>query len=120
MLRIFGHPDRAKEAGLPSAKYTRFQSPDTLAGEDERLTRFDTVPPEAGNQPASIDRIVPKRPERTTVSELQNRESKPRAPKFNDAAHLHADDAIPVSVLKKALPLRFVQTREACEEFALS
>jgi hypothetical protein len=94
---------------LATKRFTRFEPKQNL----ERIARRPAETPEV-TRPAYPVRLVgqPPRPAERPTPRLQ--------PGLDDAAHLHADTGIPISILRKALPLRFARMNASADDFVFN
>lgn len=108
MFRMFNRTETGPQ--LPDEpRFTRFEDRSgkrNLEGAKPKFTRFSasetTLTPRAST-PDLIDLLA----EDNAARQAAPAQSQPTTPEINHTAHLHADDHIPLWVIRKALPKRF-------------
>lgn len=102
---------------------TQPPEPATLA--PKRFTRFETKqnPERIAPRPAEAPAVArPAYPVRV-VGQPPRRAERPALrlqPGVDDAAHLNSDHGIPISILRKALPLRFARMNASADDFVFN
>ena len=112
MMKLFGAITRtqpAVEQSISPERYTRSQNV-----HKPRSAATVMAERRAVVQPSTGRRIAVPGHQRIA------RDASHHEPLINETVHLHADASVPVSILRKALPLRFARMNRDVDEFVFS